>query len=254
MMVAIHQLHYLPWLSYMEKIARADVFVALDDVQYTKNGYQNRNKIKHAAGWMHLTVPVRERAGQLLNEVEIADAQDWAQKHWRAIAINYGRARHFREHEEALAEIYCQRWTHLSALNWELLRYLCSALGIRTTLMRSSQLDVEGAATERLIAICQAIGADRYYSGSYATHTYLDTAAMRAAGIETVIQKWSCPVYRQRFPEAGFVPDLSVIDLLLNEGAASLQLLTAGSRRAEAVPYRGVAVYDTRLHAEAGPA
>ena len=225
MLVAIHQLHYLPWLRYLEKIARADLFVVLDDIQYTKNGFQNRNKIKHAKGWMYLTVPVRARQGQLLHEVEIAQASGWGESHWRALHTSYGRAPHFEEHASALAEIYCRDWTHLNPLNWELLTYLCWALGIKTRLVRSSRLGVEGKATDRLVQICRAAGADSYYSGSYAAEAYLDLPAMEAAGIRVVLQEWTCPVYRQCFPQAGFLPDLSVIDLLLNEGPASLELL-----------------------------
>lgn len=230
MLVAIHQLHYLPWLRYMEKIARADVFVVLDDVQYEKNGYQNRNRIKHADGWMYLTVPVKERAGQLLHEVEIAEAGAWGEKHWRALQANYSKARHFKQYGEAFAGIYQRSWTHLNALNWDLLSYLCLALGIETPLVRSSQLGVEGKATERLIQICRAVGADRYYSGSHAAQTYLDAAAMEAAGIEIIVQEWTCPAYRQCFPQQAFIPDLSVIDLLLNEGPLSLDILQCGEQ------------------------
>ena len=226
-LVAIHQLHYLPWLRYMEKIATADLFVLLDDVQYTKNGFQNRNKMKHAQGWMYLTVPVKERAGQCLHEVEIPSGIGWGKKHWHALELNYRRAPYFEEHAEALREIYSRSWTHLNPLNWELLTYLCSAMGIETPLVRSSQLGVDGIGTERLIQICRALGADRYYSGSHAADVYLDAVAIEAAGIELVLQSWTCPTYRQCFPQVGFIPDLSVIDLLLNEGPASLEILRA---------------------------
>jgi len=229
MLAAIHQLHYLPWLRYMEKIARADVFVVLDDVQYTKNGFQNRNKIKHAGGWMYLTVPVRCRAGQRLDEVEIAPVNKWPARHWHALQSNYGRAPYFREHAEALARIYERPWTHLDALNWELLGYLCAALGIETRLVRSSELEARGEGTERLIRLCRAVGADCYYSGEYAAQAYLDAAAMEGAGIRVVLQEWHCPTYQQRFPEVGFIPDLSVIDLLLNEGPRSLEIILSGS-------------------------
>jgi hypothetical protein len=225
MLAAIHQLHYLPWLRYIEKIDRADVFVALDDVQYTKNGFQNRNKIKNAAGWMYLTVPIKERAGQRLDEVEIAEVNGWNERHWRALQSNYGRAPYFKKYARPLAEIYGRSWTHLNPLNWEMLTYLCSALGIDTPLVRSSRLGVEGKATQRLIQICRAVGADRYYSGSYAAQTYLDAAAMESAGIEVVLQEWTCPTYQQCFPQVGFIPDLSVMDLLFNEGPASSDLL-----------------------------
>ncbi len=229
MLAAIHQLHYLPWLRYFEKIARADVFVALDDVQFTKNGFQNRNRIKHAGGWMYLTVPVRHRAGQRLDGVEIAPGQKWGARHWHALQFNYGRASYFREHGEALERIYERSWTRLDELNWELLCYLRSALGVNTPLVRSSELHVPGEATERLVHLCRAVGADCYYSGEHAAQAYLDAAAMEAAGIAVVLQEWHCPTYQQRFPQAGFVPDLSVVDLLLNEGPRSLSILLRGA-------------------------
>jgi hypothetical protein len=213
----------------MEKIARADVFVVLDDVQYTKNGFQNRNKIKHAAGWMYLTVPVKHRPGQPLAEVEIAPDKKWGARHWHAFQSNYGRAPYYREHAESLAGIYRRAWTHLDPLNWELLRYFCLALGIETRLVRSSELAVHGEGTERLIQICRALGADCYYSGSYAADAYLDAAAMEAADIGVVLQEWHCPTYEQRFPQVGFIPDLSVVDLLLNEGPRSLDIVLSGA-------------------------
>lgn len=245
MLAAIHQLHYLPWLRYLEKMARADIFVALDDVHYTKNGFQNRNKIKHAGGWMYLTVPVRAHAGQLLSEIEIAQESDWNASHWRAIQTNYRRAPFFPDHAPALAAIYGRPWTRLNDLTWELLTYLRSALGITTPIVRSSELSIDGEATHRLVAICRSVGADRYYSGSHAAEAYLDGAALDAGGIELVLQTWSCPTYEQRFPQVGFIPDLSVIDLLLNQGPRSRELILAGGHRPAprvAAPFRFIPV------------
>jgi len=229
MLAAIHQLHYLPWLRYMEKIAHADVFVVLDDVQYTKNGFQNRNRLKHAGGWMYLTVPVSAHLRQRLDQVEIADVRGWNESHWRATQYNYGRAAYFSHHAPALAEIYRHRWGRLKDLNWELLTYLCSALGITTHLVRASTLGVGGEGTERLVEICRAVGADAYYSGAFALESYLDAHCLEEAGIELVIQEWRCPEYQQLFPELGFIPDLSVVDLLLNEGPAALGVLRSGA-------------------------
>jgi hypothetical protein len=212
----------------MEKIARADVFVVLDDVQFTKNGFQNRNKIKHPQGWMYLTVPVKHRSGQLLHEVEIGDVKGWCQHHWHLIEANYGRAPYFQNYKDDLERIYAQPWHRLNDLNWKLLSFLCSALAISTPLVRSSELGLTEKATDRLIEMCRAVGATRYYTGSYSLDAYLNVAAMNEAGIEVVPQDWSCPEYRQAFPQAGFIPDLSAIDLLLNEGPASPATLRAG--------------------------
>ena len=69
MIVAVHQPQYLPWLGYFDKIDKADVFVLLDTVQFKKNEWQNRNKIKTAQGWQWLTVPVMYKYPQQINEV-----------------------------------------------------------------------------------------------------------------------------------------------------------------------------------------
>ena len=106
MILAIHQLHYLPWLRYFHKIASADVFVVLDNIQFNKNGWQNRNKIKTDQGSLILTVPVIQKMAQLLSEVEIDNKQPWRRKHWGAICSHYRKAPFFKEHEPFLRGIY----------------------------------------------------------------------------------------------------------------------------------------------------
>src|SRR5580692_10572558 len=94
MRVGIHQPHYFPWLRYLQKIAACDLFILLDDVDYTKNGWQNRNKIKCATGWQYVTVPVSASLGQPISEVRIA-ADAWAAKHLRTLQTNYSRAPYY---------------------------------------------------------------------------------------------------------------------------------------------------------------
>src|SRR5436190_10333101 len=98
MLIAIHQPHYLPWLRYFEKIARSDIFIVLDDVQYEKNGFQNRNKIKTGQGWMYLTVPVRKPTQRPLVEIEIDNGIGWREKHRRALEMNYCKAPYFERY------------------------------------------------------------------------------------------------------------------------------------------------------------
>jgi hypothetical protein len=94
--------------------------------------------------------------------------------------------------------------------------------------VRSSDLKVEGVATERLINLCRAVGGTSYFSGEYAVHAYLDAAAFEQAGIQLEFQHWNCPEYPQQFPKVGFVADLSIVDLLFNVGPDSLDLLLRG--------------------------
>ena len=226
MLVGIHQLHYLPWLRYFEKIAHSDVFLALDNIQYTKNGWQNRNKIKGPNGTVLLTVPVIERLGQNLDEVRINNAAAWAKKHWRTIEQAYRKAPFFAQHAGFLADTYRRRWEFLNDLNRHMLSYLVEALGIRTRFVYASALQVPGVATERLVNLIRAVGGDRYYSGAHALESYLDAALLERAGIALELQRWQPPAYPQRHGE--FVPDLSILDLLLNCGPDSLEVIRGG--------------------------
>ncbi len=225
MILAAHQPHYLPWLRYVDKVARADVFVLLDDVQYTKNGWQNRNRIKTAQGWTYLTVPVEDPFGKPILEVRVCNRENWRRKHWNALRTHYGRAPYFRHYAGVFEATYAREWEALCDLNLHLLGVVLGALGVRTPLLRSSQLGVRGRGTERLVALCTALGADTYLTGDYAATNHLDLSLFHEAGIEVRRQNWTCPRYRQRFPERGFVPDLSVVDLLFNEGPAALEVL-----------------------------
>jgi hypothetical protein len=235
MICGIHQLHYLPWLRYLEKIARSDIFILLDDAQFNKNGWQNRNKVKCPTGWCYLSVPIRHRMGQTLAEVLIADDPRWKRKHLKSIEAYYRKAPYFDQYFPSLEAIYGKDWDRLVSLDMELLSFFLQALGIRTPIRLSSSLHVCGKATERLKDMCLAAGADRYLSGAYAGEQYLDTACLKAAGIRTVFQQWKCPPYPQLFPEAGFVPDLSILDLLLNQGERSLTILLEGGRIVESL-------------------
>src|SRR5262245_40858908 len=113
MLVSIHQPHYLPWTPYFAKIARSDRFVLLDDVQYEKNGFQNRNKIKTPQGWAYLTIPVRRPTARPIREIEIDRATNWQVKHRRALELNYRRAPFFECYWPDLARLYERDWDRL---------------------------------------------------------------------------------------------------------------------------------------------
>ena len=226
MLVGIHQPHYLPWLRYFEKIARCDVFVVLDNIQFTKNGWQNRNKVKTAAGPSVLTVPVAAGLGDTLDRAAIAPDTPWRRKHWRTIEQAYGKAPHFDAYAPVLAGIYGQNWDLLNVLNRHMLDRFANWLGIETRIVYASDLDIPGAATQRLVNLVKAVGGDAYYTGAFALDEYLDAALFREAGIALRVQEWRAPVYPQL--HGAFVPDLSIIDLLMNCGEESLDIIMRG--------------------------
>jgi hypothetical protein len=225
MLVAIHQPEHMPWLGFFEKLLRADLFVLLDDVQFSKGDFQNRNRVKGRNGAQWLTVPVVHKFPQQINEVVIA-TDNWQAKHWKMLVSCYARAAHFEMFADAFEEFYRRTWTKLSELNVAAIQMLARALGIEKKIIFSSCLAADGHKSELVLNICQAVGARAYYSGR-AGSTYLDASAFRRAGIEIVVQDFEHPVYEQLFmKEQGFVPNLSALDLLFNHGAESLGLIS----------------------------
>ncbi len=230
MILGIHQLHYLPWLRYFHKIALCDTFVILDNIQFNKNGWQNRNKIKTQKGWAYLTVPVFQKCEQNLSEVKVDNHQPWQRKHWGSLSGFYSKAPYFKEHAEFLKKIYETPWEKLNDINYEMLFYFVKVLGVKTKIIRGSDLKLHGEATERLVGICKDLGAKTYLTGAYAAEVYLENALFEKEGIGLSFQHFECPQYPQLYPEAGFVPELSIVDLLFNCGPQSLEILMQGTK------------------------
>jgi hypothetical protein len=136
-LVSIHQPHYLPWLRYFEKISRSDVFIVLDDVQYEKNGFQNRGKIKTPQGWIYLTVPILKPTQRPISTIQVDNSVNWREKHRRALEMNYGKAPFFGQYWPELLAIYEREWTHLQALNRAMLELFLGQLEIRTRIVYS---------------------------------------------------------------------------------------------------------------------
>ncbi|MBX3177238.1 MAG: WbqC family protein [Candidatus Hydrogenedentes bacterium] len=223
MLVGIHQPHYLPWLRYFHKILCSDVFVVLDNAQYNKNGYQNRNRIKTPQGPLMLTVPVYDRFGQNLESVRIDNSRRWARKHWRSIAQHYRRARWFDRYAAGMEPFYAREWESLNALNRAMLAYFLRELDIGTPVLYASEMGAGGSATDRLARLIRAAGGTAYLTGAYAVDAYLDATALKDAGISIKTQEWRAVPYPQR--HGAFEPDLSIVDLLMECGPDSREIL-----------------------------
>ena len=225
--VVVLQPSYLPWLGYFDQLYKSDVFVLYDDVQYDKHGWRNRNRIKTDTGPLWLTVPVLTH-GQGLptnRDARIDARQPWARKQLQALRVNYAKAPAFGEVFAGLEPVLQRPWTHLIDLNRAVLETLCRLLGLTRPILLSSELDVPGQKTERLIAICRTLGADRYLTGDAASE-YLDETQFAANDIRVEYNHYRHPVYAQLHGE--FVPYLSVVDLLMNHGRESLGVLIDG--------------------------
>ncbi|HEV8227351.1 MAG TPA: WbqC family protein [Methylomirabilota bacterium] len=225
--IVVLQPSYLPWLGYFDQLYKSDVFVLYDDVQYDKHGWRNRNRIKTDKGPLWLTVPVLTH-GQGLptnRDARIDTRQPWARKHLQALRVNYAKAPAFEEVFGALEPVLGRPWTYLIDLNRAVLETLCRLLGLTRLILLSSELDVPGQKSERLIGLCRALGAGRYLTGDAASD-YLDETQFAAHAIRVEYHHYRHPVYAQLHGE--FVPYLSVVDLLMNHGRESLGVLVDG--------------------------
>ena len=215
--VVVLQSNYVPWKGYFDLVHDADAFIFYDDVQFTKNDWRNRNKIKTPQGAEWITVPVGTDKDRLICEVEIKDAV-WQAKCWKTIQHNYGKRPHFSRYQEFFEDVYLNRkWTNLSELNQHLIRAISrDLLGIDTEFHDSREYQTSGHKLERLLELVVKAGADCYISGP-AAKDYIDPARFADAGIELVWKDYSgYPEYPQRFPP--FEHGVSILDLLFNVG------------------------------------
>ena len=226
MRLAAHQPQYMPWLGYFDKMDRVDQFVLLDTVQYKKNEWQNRNRIRTADGWQWLTVPVRYRYPMAIRDVAIDETSPWRRKHREALRIQYARASQVRSTLEALDPVLGDPCGSLAELNTRTVRILAGLLGVRTPISVASSIDdLPQGADDRLIALCRHFGCRTYLAGT-GGRDYMDLGAYRRAGIEVEFQAYRHPLYRQA--HTGFESALSSIDCVMNcgNGAAAVMRST----------------------------
>lgn len=214
----ILQPSFLPWRGVFDLIYRSDVFVFLDDVQYDKNSWRNRNVIKTPQGALWITVPILTK-GKFplpLLEAEISNQHGWAQKMLKSIQQNYSKAHFFKEYYPLLSESLSREWTSLVELDINLTVLIMGFLGLKKELVRSSELGVSNADRNgRLLEICGKLRATHYLSGPSAKD-YIDEKAFQDNGTVLEYAEYAYPPYPQLYGD--FVPQVSIIDLLFNCG------------------------------------
>lgn len=219
MRIAVLQPSYLPWLGYLDQIASCDAFVFYDDVQYDKNGWRNRNRIRVANGWSWLTIPVLAAGFPVIKDVAIDERVPWRRKHLASLRNAYARAPYFELLDTFISPLYQSGDEFLCNVAVESVHLLMKAFGITTPTFRSSQLNVEGDRNSRLLNLCAYFGANEYLSG-VAAQVYLDVELFQQKGVRVIWQDFQHPVYEQQYQP--FISHLSAIDALLNAGAIPL--------------------------------
>jgi hypothetical protein len=236
MIVTIHQPLFFPWLGYLDRMARADLFVVLDHVQFERSNYQNRARILLDGAPRWLTVPVLQRSQkERILDKEVDNRLDgsggkapWGVAHFNTLRYAYREAGFFRPYAAELKALLEARWTRLADLALASVEFVREAFGVRTPMVRSSELGVQGAKSELVLAICRATGARTFLGGMGGSRAYLDVPAFERAGIRVQWQQFRHPFYPQR-GSAPFVPGLSSLDALFHCGPLAGGLLNEKS-------------------------
>ena len=223
MIAAIMQPTFLPWIGYFDLIDQSDVFVFLDDVQFEKQSWQQRNRVRSPIGLDWLTVPVyiKGRSGQTIREVEIK-SDIFPDKHIKTLKQHYSKCGYFSEYWQELESILlrAKQDKSLADLNISLIRWLADLLGISSQYVLASNLKVEDRRSQRLLRILKSINADTYLSPRGSMEYLIeDRQIFEDAELPIVFQSFTQPIYNQRY--APFQSGVSAIDLLFNEGASS---------------------------------
>jgi len=216
--VSIHQPHYLPWLGLTAKIACSDIFIVLDNVQFEKNGWQNRTRYSTAAGLKFLTLPVRQ--GGIVSEkisirdIELAD-QNAPTKHWKTLSQRYGRRPGWLRIAERLRAILNVRHERLFPICQATTELTLEIFHVKPKVIFASSLSAEGVKSDRVVNLVKAVQATHYLSGLGAKE-YLDPAAFDRAGLGLAFQKFSHPRYLQsnggEFASAAFALEWYIED------------------------------------------
>jgi hypothetical protein len=227
MILTAHQPVYLPWLGLFHKIALADRYCIFDIAQYQTKDYNNRNKIKTHAGPIWLSVPVesKDHFQKKLCDIRVIN-NGWNRKHAKSIRLAYQKAPYFKEYMEPLEAILLKEHVFLTELNTELLLFFLAALGIDIPIVKASDCDFSGYKSDLVLDMCVKLGASHYIFGAQGRN-YADVPSFTVKGIGVTFQDYVHPVYQQQ--HGAFEPYMSVIDLLVNEGPRSREILMSGN-------------------------
>lgn len=214
--IAIHQPNYLPWLGFFKKMMSCEIFVYLDDVQLGNKSISNRNKICDANGIIELVVPIISKPARKLNEVRIDNTKNWSKKHKKSISYSYSKSQYFSDFKDFFYQLYDEKFENLIDLNMKIIEYVTNQLDIKPKIVFSSSLDIKKKGSDRVLEICKSLNADHYISGITWAKDHLKIDDFKKLGITVEFQEFQHPTYYQS--HGNFIPRLSIIDLLFNEG------------------------------------
>lgn len=215
LVVGIHQPDYIPYIGYFYKIAKSNIFVFLDDAQFSNDNMHHWNSIKTPQGQFNLKIPVKHHFGDLINEVNFRNEMNWQKKHLKTISMNYGRAKHFDTIFPKFEKLINANYENLALMNIAINQFICNEFGFDTEFVLSSDLNIHSFKEDRVIDICTKLNAETYLSG-HGAKSYQKESNFNKNNIHLEYTKYHSFKYKQQWNE--FIPDLSILDYIFNHG------------------------------------
>lgn len=230
---------YLPWIGYFDQMRRVDVFVIADEMPYTSSGWVHRNRVKGPNGPCWLTLPARPKRGQVIREVRLEASVPWKRRHLKMLRNFYARGIGATASLEALEAVLDESADRVAGVAIPTIRFLAERLGIRTPIVRSSELGLEAryaarfpdqpSPTHRIIAYMEALGATELLEGE-SGQAYFDVSVFESFGMRVRFHRYNHPVYPQL--HGPFLSHMSALDLLLCVGGeGAVEVLASGTLR-----------------------
>ncbi|WNS74817.1 WbqC family protein [Bacillus sp. DTU_2020_1000418_1_SI_GHA_SEK_038] len=215
MIVTVHQPNLFPWLGFFDKMAKADLFIFLDNVQFTKRGYQNRVKVKSPHGGQWLTVPVisKGRAYQITNEVEIDNSREWKKDHLVTLELLYRGTKNFDDVFKQLHDLYQDDADRLIDFTTKGIHLIQENLSIKTKTIYGSSLNAEGSNSQLITNLVKEVGGTVYLSGP-SGRNYLDEQIFQNENVKVEYHEFQEEIYPQKYND--FVGGLSTLDYMFN--------------------------------------
>lgn len=215
MKIAIHQPDYIPWLGLFYKMYLSDVFIHLDDAQYSNEAAHNCNVIKTAQGQFRLKFPVEQHLGDIINNVRPKDELKWKTKHLKTIEMNYSRAKYFKELFPEFKDLLMCDYPNVATLNIAINEFIAHKFGIAPKFILASNFHINSVREAKVIDLTLAAGGNEYISGNGA-RVYQDESHFTEKGLKLTYLDYSPIKYEQLWGD--FLPCMSAIDFIFNCG------------------------------------
>jgi hypothetical protein len=224
--ITLHQPEFMPWMGFFYKILHSDTYVILDAVQFKKNHFSNRNKIRITSktGWQYINIPVsiKGNSKQNFNQITIQNSPNWKKKLLKAIYYSYQKSNYFDQVYPLIENCINTNSNRLIDINITLILAVLEFLEIKKEILFQSDLNINSSATQLVIDGTLACNSNIYLSGP-SGKKYLDHKLLKQHNIEVIFKDFTHPLYKQVHGE--FISHMSIIDLLFNNGKQSKNIL-----------------------------